>query len=135
VLRIGFNKQNRNGYIFVGNSDWQSLVPGVDYQMTAQFAIWSPWSFPARGIFSGGTTMLMATFSDPDVLAQFATQPTVSFTHQGRSVATLNLHGCAAPVNAMANCQDIANAAADPFRTQPAPSTTSRDPSRPAVRR
>jgi len=37
VLRIGFNKQNRNGYIFVGNSDWQSLVPGVDYQMTAQF--------------------------------------------------------------------------------------------------
>jgi hypothetical protein len=69
------------------------------------------------------------------VLAEFGSQPTVSFTYQGRSVVTLILQGSAAAVNAMVNCQDIMNAAADPFRTQPAPSTPSRDPFRPTVGR
>lgn len=136
-LRIGFDKRNGSGYIIVGNSDWRSLVPGADYEMEAKFGNMPVWRFPAQAVSSGNSNLvwLGARFSDSNVLAQFASQPYVSFAYQGRTVISLNLPGSAAAVNAMVNCQDIMNAAADPFRTQPTPSTPSRDPFRPAIGR
>jgi hypothetical protein len=120
----------------VGNSDWRSLVPGADYNIQVQFGNLSPWTFPAKATTLGkGAVVLAGWFSDPNMLAEFGTQSSARFTYQGRPVVALGLQGSGAAVSAMVNCQDIMNAAADPFRTQPKPSTPSRDPFRPAVGR
>src|SRR4029079_1880058 len=49
LLRIGFDQNNRNGYLLVGNDAWRSLRVGNRYDIVLRFDRAAPWRGRATG--------------------------------------------------------------------------------------
>jgi hypothetical protein len=134
VLRLGFNRTDRYGYMLLGNDDWKSLVVGNAYPITVQFGSNTPWTVNARVIEVGGGPFIAFKFTSSDMLQEFSDSDGVRVTYQERPVVNLALTGSKAAVAELVNCQDyvdknistkISPSQSDPFASG---ANTSSDP-------
>jgi len=120
LLRIGFDQNNRNGYLLVGNDAWRSLRVGNRYDIVLRFDRAAPWRgrATARTIGSGGMVFLHLTFDNPRFLIELARRIYLTIYYDGDVVTRLPLRGTSAATEELLRCQRAADAgrpAQDPF--------------------
>jgi hypothetical protein len=123
VVRIGFDQNNRNGYIMVGNEAWHSLQVGGRYELVLRFDNAAPWRgrATARRIGSGSMVFLYLSFDSPRFLVEWARRVNLRIFYAGNLVTTLPLRGTNAATQELLRCQRAADDAridappADPF--------------------
>ena len=144
LLRIGFDQNNRNGYLLVGNDAWRSLRVGNRYDIVLRFDRAAPWRgrATARTIGSGGMVFLHLTFDNPRFLVELARRIYLTIYYDGDVVTRLPLRGTSAATEELLRCQRAADAGRpddpqDPFsdggpqRPAPAPGGPAPGPSGP----
>ena len=139
VLRIGFDQQNRNGYILVGNEAWRSLQIGGRYELVLRFDNAAPWRgrATARRIGTGSMVFLYLSFDSPRFLTELARRVNLTIFYAGNVVTTLPLRGTYAATQELLRCQRSADEARvrdrpqDPFVGGAQPKSTP-DPKGPA---
>jgi hypothetical protein len=120
LLRIGFDQNNRNGYLLVGNDAWRSLRVGNRYDIALRFDGAAPWRgrATARTIGSGGMVFLQLTFDNPRFLVELARRIYLTIYYDGEVVTRLPLRGTSAATDELLRCQraaDVGRPAQDPF--------------------
>ena len=135
VLRIGLDPSEGNGYIMVGDPDWQSLEEGKDYAMRVRFGRATPWEAEASALRLGDLPVLVFRFSDITVIREFMRKREVAFIYRGRTITTLSLSGSYRAFEEVVRCQEQVSAGligsgADPFADDPGSSDDSADPFR-----
>jgi hypothetical protein len=112
LLRIGFDQNNRNGYLLVGNDAWRSLQIGNRYELVLRFDRAAPWRGPAtaRTIGSGTMVFLHLTFDSPRFLLELARRATLTIYYAGNAVTRLPLRGTYAATEELLRCQRAADA-------------------------
>jgi len=144
LLRIGFDQNNRNGYLLVGNDAWRSLQIGNRYELVLRFDRAAPWRgrATARTIGSGSMVFLHLTFDSPRFLLELARRADLTIYYAGNAVTRLPLRGTYAATEELLRCQRAADAGRpnpqDPFagggpqRPAPAPGGPAPAPSGPS---
>jgi hypothetical protein len=133
-LRLGFDPDNGEAYMMVGNAKWGSIEEGKDYDIEVKMDRDSPWLATATGANMGGLPILWASTDEPNFLVDFAKKKGLQVIYQGKTIASLNLSGTYAAVSEMLKCQDqvdkfgIGNRRADPFASSSNRSSGSSDP-------
>ncbi|RIA55757.1 hypothetical protein [Dichotomicrobium thermohalophilum] len=137
ILRIGFvsgQSTSNVPYIILGNSYWNSIQEGKDYNLTFRFDNEKPWSVNAVGFRMGQSVYLLFEVGSWDFVDEFMRKHGVQVAYQGKVIANLRLTDSFAALKETANCHvQMAQAGLqssqpgrDPFRT---PSTVpDRDP-------
>lgn len=121
LLRIGFDQQNRNGYILVGNEAWRSLQIGGRYELVLRFDNAAPWRgrATARTIGSGSMVFLYLPFENSQFLVDLARRVNLTIFYAGNVVTQLPLRGTYAATQELIRCQRVADVARanpqDPF--------------------
>jgi len=131
VLRIGFDQQNRNGYILVGNEAWHSLQVGNRYDLTLRFDNAAPWRgrATARRLGTGSMIFLYLSFDNSRFLVELARRINLTIFYAGNVVTQLPLRGTYAATQELLRCQRVADEARnnappqDPFAGGGGPSS------------
>ncbi len=106
VLRFGFDRQQQNGYLMLGDDAWTSLEEGKDYNIRVQFDSDSPWDGTARAIRLGtAAVVLQLPFSDSNMITEISRKQLMRVYYNGRPVAQLALTGSYAATRELINCQ------------------------------
>jgi hypothetical protein len=135
LLRIGFDRRVRSGYLFFGHPRWQSLQPGQKYPLAVQFGQAGKWDANMVAIDLGGASFLVTYFSDLSVFDEFMKKKDVRFFYRGEKIAELDLKGSSRAFAEVVKCQRTMEEngapadAADPFAE---PSSAQSLPDRPA---
>jgi hypothetical protein len=113
LLRIGFDQQNRNGYILVGNEAWRSLQVGGRYELILRFDSAAPWrgQATARRIGTGSMVFLYLPFENSQFLIDLARKVNLTIFYAGNVVTQLPLRGTHAATQELIRCQQAADAA------------------------
>lgn len=109
IFRLGFDRQNANGYIMVINQNWASLVAGNKYPIALQFDSESPWEGNATARLMGTLPALTIGFSTPNVMKELASKSNLKIFYKEKEIATLGLKGSATAVDELVKCQDAAD--------------------------
>lgn len=120
TLRLGIDPTVGNdGYLYIANNEWQSIVDGDPYQLTIQMDNSDPWDAPSTGLWLGSTPGLLLTFSDPNFIAEFATLNRIEINYGKTGLGAYSLRGTMRAVSAMLDCQEAMDAqratVSDPF--------------------
>lgn len=107
VLRIGFDKSNGGGYLFVANERWESIEIGKDYGLVLEFDNKGAWDAPATGFAFEGSEhpFLYVQFYESDFLTEFMSSHNLNVEYQREKIATLSLRGSYKAAQEMLNCQ------------------------------
>ena len=124
VVRMGIDRNQKTGYLFVGNSDWRSLEVGKEYGLTFQFDGETPW----RGMFAGkkmGKATVLVIHVDAKFMYDFAAKQALIISYDDRIVTRLKLTGSSAAMQSVVQCQDkvdsVVAGRTDPFARQTDP--------------
>jgi hypothetical protein len=110
ALRLGFDAQEDDAYLMVGNQKWASIEHGKDYEIEIRMDRDAPWRATATGVDFDGLPLLMASTDQPNFLIDFMKKNTLEVRFRNQSIATLSLKGTYAAVAEMLKCQDYVDA-------------------------
>lgn len=110
LLRIGFDRQQDDAYIIVGDTDWASLESGELYPITMIFDKSRPWNGKATGIKvgDGSLVFLQLRFSDTNFIREFMAKHAVNVLYNDESIAKLSLAGSSAAFAEVIRCHQAA---------------------------
>src|SRR5437762_814048 len=106
ALRLGFDPDEGDAYLMVGNQKWASIEHGKDYEIEIRMDRDAPWHATATGVDFDGLPLLMASTDQPDFLVDFMKKNNLTVRYQNQTVANLSLKGTFAAVAEMLKCQD-----------------------------
>ena len=106
ALRLGFDPDEGDAYLMVGNQKWASIEHGKDYDIEIRMDRDAPWEATATGVDFDGLPLLMASTDQPNFLIDFMKKNTLEVRYLNKSIATLSLKGTFAAVGEMLKCQD-----------------------------
>jgi hypothetical protein len=119
AVRIGINRNEKNGYLMLADPKWQSLRLGNKYKLKFQFDDETPWEGISTARKIGDTTVLHGTFGDGKFLREFAAKQGFRIYYEGNTVAQLRLTGSLAAMQTVYQCQQKVDAVltrnSDPF--------------------
>jgi hypothetical protein len=105
-IRIGFDRVDKNGYLWIANQAWRSVEVGKEYKLSFEFDGESPWTGVFRAIDLGdGFKALAGSFDKPDFMRDFGAKQKVNVYYEGKFVAMLPLTGSFAAMQALIQCQ------------------------------
>lgn len=131
ALRVGFNNRNNTAYFIIGNSAWQALEAGKQYQIGGQFDGGQMAHWTATAVKMGDGTFLSVPFSSPspsDVMLAFGQRLNLKVYYRGNLLSSMNLNGTAAAAAETINCnRQFTATRTDPFESG-TPHPVSSDP-------
>ena len=110
ALRLGFDPDEDDAYLMVGNQKWASIQHGKDYDIEIRMDRDAPWVATATGVDFDGLPLLMASTDQPNFLIDFMKKNTLQVRYQNQTIASLSLRGTYAAVAEMLKCQDYVDA-------------------------
>ena len=120
MLRIGLDPGEGDGYVVIGDPDWQSLEEGKSYPIRVQFGRAAPWEADATAGRMDGFPVLFFRFRDLNVVREFMRKREVAFIYRNKTIAVLSLSGSFRAFQEVIRCQEQVNAGlidsgTDPF--------------------
>jgi hypothetical protein len=120
-FRAGYDKRDDTAYVFFGDPDWASLVPGNSYTLRLYFdPIESWWDADALAQeFDDGALFLRIDSSDENLLDDVLKSSGARVEFNGREIANYDLDGSGRAVAMVYECQSEQGSGneADPFAT------------------
>lgn len=110
VVRIGMDMTTGNGYILSANPAWGDIVEGQAYPV--QIALdGTSFDGEATGFMIDGLPGADILFDNPDFLAGLVEAQSLTLSHAGNEVMSLDVAGSAEAVVKVIECQDAQIAA------------------------
>lgn len=110
VVRIGIDMTTGDGYILSANPAWQGIEEGQTYPVTIAVDD-ATFDGVATGYPIDGLPGANVDFDNPDFLAGLVNAESLTLTHEGTDVMSLDITGSADAVAKLIECQDAQNAA------------------------
>lgn len=105
VIRIGFDRNQGNGYVTAFNDGWGDIVEGEVYPI--QFDLdGNMYDGAAKGIYLNGVPGADISFDNPDFLFDIARLYTMTLFNESGEVLAIDLTGTMAGLEAALQCQD-----------------------------
>jgi hypothetical protein len=108
AFRVGFADGGSNGYVFLANDAWKSLVIGSKYPIEIQFDGKPPWSGNATAKKVGDVTFLYMDFAGQNLINDMAHSYNASIKYGGEIIASISLSRVDAAVEELMRCQSLA---------------------------
>ncbi len=119
ILRVGVDRTQKDSYyVMFGNTNWTSLEPGKQFDLTFQLDNNSPWNGSASTMQMGSEKYLRVNFTGTQFWTEFVGSTVLNITRNGAPVAKLNITGSKAAFDELVSCQKAGDAqtrAQDPF--------------------
>lgn len=110
VVRIGIDMTTGWGYILSANPAWGDIVEGQSYPVTIALDD-QTFEGEAVGYPIDGLPGANVDFDNPDFLAMLVAAQSLTLSHDGAEVMSLDVSGSADAVKTLIECQDKQNAA------------------------
>ncbi|MEN9408140.1 MAG: hypothetical protein RL216_114 [Pseudomonadota bacterium] len=110
VVRIGIDMTTGFGYILSANPAWGDIVEGQSYPVTIALDD-QTFEGEAVGYPIDGLPGANVDFDNPDFLAMLVAAQSLTLSHDGTEVMSLDISGSADAVKTLIECQDKQNAA------------------------
>jgi hypothetical protein len=105
VVRIGFDRNQGNGYVAVFNDAWGDIEEGETYPIL--FALdGQDYDAEAKGIYLEGVPGADIAFDNPDFLFDLAKKYTMTVYNENGEVMAIDLGGSYVGLEAVLECQD-----------------------------
>lgn len=105
IVRIGFDRNQGNGYVAVFNEAWGDIEEGATYPIL--FALdGQDYDAEAKGLYLNGVPGADIAFDNPDFLFDLAQKYTMTLYNENGEVMAIDLNGSAIGLEAVLQCQD-----------------------------
>jgi len=105
VVRIGFDRNQGNGYVTVFNMNWGDIEEGASYPVA--FALDNDdYSGEATGMYLNGVPGADIVFDNPEFLFSIAKKYTMTLYNESGEVMAIDLEGTYVGLEGALQCQD-----------------------------
>lgn len=105
LVRIGFDRNQGNGYVTVFNTAWGDIEEGAVYPISFSLD-GEGYEGEARGIYLNGVPGADVAFDNVDFFMGIAQYQTMTMFHDGAEVLSIDLTGTMQGLEAAVQCQD-----------------------------
>ncbi|MEP4039380.1 hypothetical protein [Pseudophaeobacter sp.] len=105
VVRIGFDRNQGNGYVTAFNEAWEGIEEGVTYPIAFDLDS-EEYQGEATGIYLNDVPGADIAFSNPDFLFDLAQKYTMTLYNEQGEVMAIDLEGSYAGLEAAIACQE-----------------------------
>ncbi|OIQ38443.1 MAG: hypothetical protein BM558_12135 [Roseobacter sp. MedPE-SW] len=105
VVRIGFDRNQGNGYVTAFNQAWEGIEEGVTYPIAFDLDS-QEYEGEATGIYLNDVPGADIAFSNPDFLFDLAQKYTMTLYNEYGEVMAIDLEGSYAGLEAAIACQE-----------------------------
>jgi hypothetical protein len=105
VVRIGFDRNQGNGYLTAFNGNWGAIEAGAEYDISYDLD-GQEYTGTATGIYLNGVPGADLYFDNVDLLVDIAAKYTMTLYHEDAEVMAIDLAGSSAALHEAIACQD-----------------------------
>ena len=105
LVRIGFDRNTDQGYVTAFNDNWGDIQAGTEYPITYDIDN-QTYEGTATGIILNGVPGADVYFEDYDFVIDIALKHTMTLSHDGAEVMSIDLTGTHAALEGALECQD-----------------------------
>jgi hypothetical protein len=116
-MTLGYDSYDRDGFIYLGNSNWQSIVDGRIYYLTVQMPPFPARTLRASGMWAGNMPGFAISFEGVGFVTEFMESERISISNGRNPLGSFDLEGSYAAAVELARCnrRTLQRVPRDPF--------------------